>query len=179
MCFVVTSLECCEKRHRYSMVTCSYLCLPKIFQHIGIPPVAPWSFACGPVLWDGMRESMGYIVHIYYIRNVCCGNYVSSLLQNCLHCEFCAQPRLAFGLQMLELQLPIMNHVMICPISESSQIWQDGGSRTSHSNRPLKRSMIWLDWYWIRSTCVLCLYSELSCLQVQDLFQLPPHSLVW
>ena len=56
---------------------------------------------------------MGYIVHIYYIRNVCCGNYVSSWLQNCLHCEFCAQPRLAFGLQMAESQPPIMIYVMI------------------------------------------------------------------
>ena len=31
VCFGVTSLECCETRHRYSMATCSYLCLPKRF----------------------------------------------------------------------------------------------------------------------------------------------------
>ena len=85
-----------------------YLCLPLIFQRVGIPHVAPWSLhvdLCCEIEWESV-----YGVHSahYYSKNVWCGNYVSSWLQNWLHCEFCAQPRLSFGLQMAESQPPIM-----------------------------------------------------------------------
>ena len=111
---VVTLLKCWTTRHRYSMVTCLYLCLPKIFQHIGIPPVVPWSLhvdLCCEIVWESLYGV--HSAHLLQVRNVCCGNYVSSWLQNWLHCEFCAQPRLAFGLQMAESQPPIMIYMMI------------------------------------------------------------------
>ena len=62
---------------------------------------------------------------------------------------------------------------------ESSQMQRDRGSHSSHSKRALKRSMIWLDWYWIKINMYLCSYSDLSCLRMQDLFQLLPRSFAW
>ena len=59
-------------------------------------------------------------------------------LQNWLYCEFCTQPRLSFGLQMSELQVTIMIYVMMYREGGSSQMRQDGGSHSSHSNRPQK-----------------------------------------